>query len=102
MQPGPRRTIQGGLPRGLEPVADGVTLPGLGSRVPILNGGNEGTVHVTAHHTTSKRCELVGFHNGIVAPGSPIPLYVDVACHTAAGGNRIGGSSGNGMCDNST
>ena len=62
-----------------------VTLPGLGSRVPILNGGNEGTVHVTAHHTTSKRCELVGFHSGIVALGSPIPLYVDVACHTAAG-----------------
>ena len=62
-----------------------VTLPGLGSRVPILNGSDEGTVHVTAHHTTSKRCELVGFHSGIVAFGSPIPLYVDVACHTAAG-----------------
>ena len=40
---------------------------------------------MTAHHTTSKRCELVGFRSGIVALGAPIPLYVDVACHTAAG-----------------
>ena len=40
---------------------------------------------MTAHHTTSKRCELVGFRSGSVLPGTPIPLSVDVACHTAAG-----------------
>ncbi len=59
-----------------------VTLPGLGSS---LVATNDGTVHVTAHHTTSKRCELVGYRSGFVAQPSPTPLYVDVACHTAAG-----------------
>jgi hypothetical protein len=59
-----------------------VTLPGLGS---TLYATNQGIVHVTAHHTTSKRCELVGYRSGYVPVGTPIPLHVDVACHTAAG-----------------
>ena len=41
-----------------------VTFPGLGSS---LFATNAGIVHVTAHHTTSKRCELVGYRSGSVA-----------------------------------
>jgi hypothetical protein len=59
-----------------------VTLPGLGSS---LYATNEGIVHVTSHHTTSKRCELAGYRSAFTPPPSPIALYVDVACHTAAG-----------------
>jgi hypothetical protein len=59
-----------------------VTLPGLGTS-PVAT--NAGFVHVTAHHTTSKRCELVGSRSGFALPGNPIPLYIDIACSTAAG-----------------
>ena len=59
-----------------------VTFAGLGTSLVATNAG---IVHVTAHHTTSKRCELVGYRSGAVLPTVPIPLYVDVACHSAAG-----------------
>jgi hypothetical protein len=59
-----------------------VTLPGLGTQ---LFSSNPGFVHVTAHHTTSKRCELVGHHRGYAPAGGSIPLYIDIACSTAAG-----------------
>lgn len=59
-----------------------VAMPGLGA--PFASP-NRGIAHATAEHTTSKRCEAVGWSSGFVAPGQPIPLSVDVACHTAAG-----------------
>ncbi len=57
-----------------------VTLPGLGNN---FRSASWGTVHVTAHHTTSKRCEVAEWRiNGLVAS---LTLSVDVACHTAGG-----------------
>jgi hypothetical protein len=62
-----------------------VTLPGLGMDQVLLGASNRGTVHVTAHHTTSKRCEVVGWGGTLPPPPSPVLLNVDVACSTAAG-----------------
>jgi hypothetical protein len=59
-----------------------VTLPGLGTQLLTPNAG---IVHVTAHHTTSKRCELIGYRSGVVPGGAPIPLLIDIQCSTAAG-----------------
>ena len=59
-----------------------VSMPGLG--VPFV-GVNRGTVHATAFGTTSNRCEVTNWYGGVGPLGSPSPLSVDVACHTAAG-----------------
>ena len=60
-----------------------VRLPGLG------NGGfvnvEGGTVHVTASHTTSKRCEVTSWTSTVAAFGGTSDLVAHVACHTAAG-----------------
>jgi hypothetical protein len=60
-----------------------VTLPGLG------NGGfaaaNRGTVHATASHTTSKRCEVTSWSSTVPVFGGTSDLVAHVACHTAAG-----------------
>lgn len=59
-----------------------VAFPGLGAPFAATN---RGIAHATAEHTTSKRCEVVRWSSGFVAPGQPIPLSADVACRTAAG-----------------
>ena len=45
-----------------------------------------GTVHVTASHTTSKRCEVTSWTSTIAGiGGATSDLLAHVACHTAAG-----------------
>jgi len=60
------------------------TLPGLGDG-GLLGSINRGTVHVTASSTSSKRCEVSGWHGTVPVGGGSSSLVADVACHTAAG-----------------
>jgi hypothetical protein len=61
-------------------------MPGLGNGG--LVGAAAGRVHVTAFNSTTKRCEVRGWHSTVTAAvlgGGSSALKADVACHTAAG-----------------
>jgi hypothetical protein len=60
-----------------------VTFPGLGTALGL--SFNRGHVQATAEHTSSKRCQVSSWSSGFVPLGQPVPLNVNVACHTAAG-----------------